>query len=149
MALTGKQKLHIQEYLVDLDAKASAIRAGYSLSWAKSKAAQALAKPAMAAALTEAMAERSKRTEITQDWVLANLKEVAERCMQAVPVTRFDKDKRESVETGEWEFDSTGANRSLELIGKHLGMFKEKVEHSGAVGPPEITLIINETPTAQ
>ena len=38
--------------------------------------------------------------------------------MQAVPVM-----DREGHETGEWEFDSGGANRALELLGKHLQLF--------------------------
>jgi hypothetical protein len=33
---------------------------------------------------------------------------------------------RKGVPTGEYKFDSAGANRSLELLGKELGMFGEK-----------------------
>ena len=37
MALTPKQKVFAQEYLIDLNAKAAAIRAGYSAKTAKQK----------------------------------------------------------------------------------------------------------------
>lgn len=66
------------------------------------------------------------------------LKEVAQRCLQRVPVMEFDRVERRMVqaqtEGGKdvWEFDSTGANRSFELLGKHLGMFEKKM------GPGEI-----------
>jgi len=32
-----------------------------------------------------------------------------------------------------WTFDSAGANRAFELLGKHLNIFTEKVEHTGLV----------------
>ncbi len=41
--------------------------------------------------------------------------------MQAEPVL-----DRKGAPTGEYKFDSAGANRSLELLGKELGMFGEK-----------------------
>jgi hypothetical protein len=48
--------------------------------------------------------------------------------MQAEAIT-----DREGNPTGEWRFDSAGANKAVESIGKYLGMFKEKIEHSGAI----------------
>ena len=51
--------------------------------------------------------------------------------MQAVPVT-----DREGNETGEYTYQGSVANRALELVGKELGMFHERVEHSGADGAP-------------
>ena len=35
---------------------------------------------------------------------------------------------RSGQETGEWSFNASGATRALELIGKHLGMFSERVD---------------------
>lgn len=57
-------------------------------------------------------------------YVLKSLKSVAERCMQAEAVT-----DRDGAPTGEYKFEHTGANKALELIGKHVGMFSDKVEH--------------------
>ena len=79
-----------------------------------------------------------KRHEVTVDWVVKNIKEVAERCLQVKPV--LDKrGKPVLVETPDGEvapayvFDSSGANRSLELLGKHIGMFSESLELKGRV----------------
>lgn len=70
-------------YLVDLNATKAAIRAGYSERTAKSQGQRLLTNVDIAAAIEKAQEARSERTEITQDWVIANLKSVAERCMQA------------------------------------------------------------------
>jgi hypothetical protein len=64
---------------------------------------------------------------VSKGWVLNRLRQVAERCMQAEPVLKFNKSTGEYEETGEYQFDSAGANRSLELIGKELGMFQTRI----------------------
>lgn len=35
-----------------------------------------------------------------------------------------------------WQFDAKGANKSLELLGKHIGMFVERRELTGKNGGP-------------
>ena len=35
---------------------------------------------------------------------------------------------------GVYKWEPASANRALELIGKHIGMFVEKIEHSGTIG---------------
>jgi hypothetical protein len=45
------------------------------------------------------------------------------------------------TDEGIWQFDSAGANRSLELLGKHLGLFVEKVEHAGVGGGPIVVRV--------
>ena len=75
----------------------------------------------------------SEKLGLTMEWVLSNLKDVVEKAIQAKPVEKWDPFQKEMVETGEYVFDSKGANRALELIGKQLGMFKDRVEHSGNV----------------
>lgn len=68
--MTPKRQRFIEEYLVDLNATAAAIRAGYSAKTAKTQACEMLAIPEVAAAVKAAQDARSKRTEITQDMVL-------------------------------------------------------------------------------
>lgn len=63
---------------------------------------------------------------INKSWVIDRLKKVAERCMQAEPVMKMIDG--ELQETGEYKFDSAGANRALELLGKELQMFSTKVD---------------------
>lgn len=71
--LTDKQKAFVTEYLVDLNATQSAIRAGYSSKRASEIAYQLLQKTTVQQAIDEAQANRAERTEITADRVVQEL----------------------------------------------------------------------------
>lgn len=75
--LTPKQKRFIEEYLVDLNATQAAIRAGYSEDSAAVIGCENLIKPNIQAAINEAVAERSKKVEVTQEMVLRELAMIA------------------------------------------------------------------------
>lgn len=134
MALRAKQKRFCDEYLIDLNGTQAAIRAGYSKKTAGQIADENLKKPQILEYLNEKRQILQDKLDITQEWVLRRLKDVSDRCMQAVPVMRFDPVDKCMVQAtdeegnGVWQFDSTGANRSTELIGKHLGMFITKID---------------------
>jgi hypothetical protein len=64
-----------------------------------------------------------EKVEVDKNWVVANLKSVVERCMEAEEVL----DCR-GKPTGKYTFNATGANRALELLGKKLGMFVDRGE---------------------
>ena len=74
--LTAKQKAFVQEYLIDLNATQAAIRAGYSADTANEQGSRLLTYVSVQEALQEAMADREKRVEITQDMVLKELAQV-------------------------------------------------------------------------
>ncbi|WP_180155220.1 terminase small subunit [Acinetobacter sp. YH12045] len=139
--LTPKQQRFVEEYLIDLNATQAAIRAGYSEKTAKSIGQENLTKPDIQKAIEEAQNKRAERTEITQDYVLSNIQKVIERCMQQEAVQARDGSPL-LVQGPEgdlaclFEFKETGALRGLELLGKHLGMFKDKIEHSGDPNNP-------------
>lgn len=143
--LTDKQAAFVREYLVDLNATQAAIRAGYSERTASRIGPQLLGKTCVREAIEKAQAKRARRVEVTQDYVLSNLVEVVERSMQRAPV--LDR-KGEQVTDEEgravWTFDAKGANRALELLGKHLGIFTDKVkaEVSGPDGGPVASEIV-------
>jgi phage terminase small subunit len=124
--LTDKQKLFIKEYLVDMNASAAMRRAGYTSKNPDVDASKLLVNPSVKAEIDKAIKERADKTGITAEWVLKSLQEVAQRCMQKEPV--LIKVDGELVPSGEWKFDSSGANKSLELLGKHLKLFTDKVE---------------------
>lgn len=126
MALTAKQQRFCDEYLIDLNGTQAAIRAGYSKKTAGQIAEENLKKPEIVEYLNEKRQVLQDKLDLSQEWVLKRLKEISDRCMQAEAVMMFNGD--EWVESGEYKFDSTGANRSTELIGKHLGMFVQKVD---------------------
>ena len=137
--LTPKQQRFVEEYLIDLNATQAAIRAGYSERTAKSIGQENLTKPDIQKAIQEAQNKLTERTEITQDYVLTNIQKVIERCMQQEAVLARDGSPL-LVEGPEgdlvplFEFKETGALKGLELLGKHLGMFKEKIELTGKDG---------------
>lgn len=134
--LTPKQSAFVQEYLIDLNATQAAIRAGYSERTANEQASRLMKNPAVKAAIEAAQEARAERTEITQDYVLMGLKEVAERCLQRVPVVNMAGDQVQDEEGRDvWQFNAPGANKAFELLGKHLGMFN-KIEVSGPNGGP-------------
>lgn len=149
MSLNGKQERFCEEYLIDLNATKAAIRAGYSAKTAQEQSSRLLSNVIIASRIRELKEKRSERTDITADFVLNGLKEVAQRCLQHKPVMRWDyEDKMMVQETGIdekgntvgiFEFDSNGANRSFELLGKHLGIFeKDNKQKTPAVSAEEL-----------
>ena len=139
--LTDKQQCFVEEYLKDLNATRAAIDAGYSKKTAYSVGHENLKKPEIQKAIQEAQQKRSERTEIDADYVLKTIQETIERCKQAIPVMSQDGGQA-MVEDADGElhpmvkFDPSNVLKGAELLGKHLGMFKDKVEHSGANGAP-------------
>lgn len=140
--LTGKQQLFCEEYLTDLNARQAAIRAGYAKASAMNAATHLLKNPLVHAHLSSLMDTRSERTHVDADFVVHNLVEVYRRCMESTPVLRWDASERCMKETGEYKFDSTGATKALELLGRHLAMFTDKKD----IGP--VTISWNEERSA-
>lgn len=139
--LTEKQKAFVQEYLIDLNATQAAIRAGYSPDTARQIACENLTKPDIAAAVAEAIAERSERTKITQEYVLHTVVETIEHCKQALPVLDR-KGKPVMVETPDGEispaytFNANAVLNGAKMLGEHIGTFKQRLEVTGKDGNP-------------
>jgi phage terminase small subunit len=138
--LTPKQQRFVEEYLVDLNATAAARRAGYSERNADKIGPELLGKTRVASAIAARQATRSTRVNVKQDYVLTNLTEVVERCMQRAPVmVRHGKEWIQATdEDGRdvWRFDAKGAVSALNLLGSHLGLWKMTHEHTGKDGGP-------------
>lgn len=73
-----RQQLFVEEYLVDLNAKQAAIRAGYSPRTAQSQGSRLLTNVEVLREIDKAKAERLERTKTDADWVLNRLVEEAE-----------------------------------------------------------------------
>lgn len=141
--MTKKQKLFVEEYLIDLNATQAAIRAGYSVDSAKEIGCENLTKPNIQEAVAKAMAERSKRTGVSQDRVIQELAKLAFiniadvvdletglikesataedlACIQSIKIkpTEFGEEREIKF------YDKKG---SLESLGKHLGMYDNKL----------------------
>lgn len=120
--LTAKQERFCEEYMVDMNATQASIRSGYSEKTAKQIGTENLAKPAIMDKLAKLKAELSAKTLVDAEYVVKGLLEVHRRCMQEEAVVDSDGP------TGEYKFEHSGANRSLELLGKHIGMFATKLD---------------------
>lgn len=126
MALSDKQQRFCDEYLLDLNATQAAIRAGYSEKTAKQIGSENLSKPDVNAYLLARMKAREQRTQITQDMVLRDIDTIKADAMSKMA----DRDGNVSMNSHQ------AALKACELLGKHLGMFKDKVELTGADGGP-------------
>ena len=109
MALTAKQKAFVQEYLVDLNATQAARRAGYKNP---EIGRQLITNNNVSSAIQAALKAREKRTEVTQDYVIAKLREIVE------------KDASDGPDS---ELKYANKIRALELLGKHTGAFDARV----------------------
>ena len=154
--MTKKQKRFVEEYLIDLNATQAAIRAGYSPDTAKSIGSENLSKPDISAAVAKAMAERSKRTGINQDRVLQELARIGFARITDVmdPATAKIKDDASDddlaciqsvkIKPNEWgterEVKLCDKKSALELLGRHLGMWNDKLDLKGVEG----VVIVND-----
>ena len=117
MLLTEKQKRFVDEYLVDLNATQAAIRAGYSERSASAIGCENLGKPELADAISVAQAERSRRTKVTADDVVAELWRIA---------TTSSSDRTRVL--------------ALSWLGKHLAMFTQRAHVS--VELPQVQFVL-------
>ena len=146
--MTEKQKRFVEEYLIDLNATQAAIRAGYSVKTAREQASQNLTKLNIQQAISEKMAERSKRTGVNQDRIVLELAKIAfvnaadvidsddatikagataddTAAIQSVKVKVIPTKEGEGVER---EIRLNDKLKALELLGKHLGMWNDKLD---------------------
>lgn len=123
--MTEKQRRFVEEYLIDLNVTQAAIRAGYNPKSAAQIGLKLVNKSLVQKAIEDAKLKRSKRVGINQDYVLSNLMEIVERCMQRAPVCNM-KGEQVQDEQGRdvWQFNGRDANKALDFLGKHLGMFQ-------------------------
>jgi phage terminase small subunit len=128
--LPPRQERFCREYVIDLNATQAAIRAGYSAKTADVQGPRLLGNVRVAARIAELQEVIGERVALSADWVVHNLRSVAERCMQAQRVTDGKgRSLMVNTPTGElapaYIFNANGANKALELLGRHLGIFKE------------------------
>ena len=114
MALTTLQRAFVREYLLDpdRDGERAAIRAGYSEDRAKRQAEELLAQSDIQAAINSTARELLQPFQVNQQSVLDGLVYNVKACRA----------------NGSDIYSLAEARKTLELLGKHLGMFAEKVE---------------------
>ena len=144
--LTDKQKQFVEEYLVDLNATQAAIRAGYSEQTGYSIGQRLLKKVEVQEAIQQAQNKRSERTQITQDEVIRRLIENVDISMgkKATVITIPSKSENGEVmgnDVAQFVYEPSAANKALELLGKHLGIFKDGVDITSGGKPLQPTII--------
>lgn len=109
--MNAKQRAFVAEYMKDKNATQAAIRAGYSEKTARSIGSENLTKPYIAEAIAELEKETQEKCGITAEIIVKRINQIAE-----------DPDTSAR--------DRLKAN---ELLGKHIGMFTDKVELKGQI----------------
>lgn len=105
---TPKMEAFCQEYIVDFNGSAAARRAGYASSGAGVQAARLLKKASIDSRIDELLQDRRNRLRVTTDFVIGTLAQMA----------RND------------QMSENARRGCLELLGKYLGLFKERVDHT-------------------
>lgn len=148
--MTEKQKIFADEYLIDLNATRAYRKAYPSVKkdeTAAAAAARMLRNVNVADYIAERMQARQERTEITQDKVLEELAAIAFARVTDYAEVKDDqviiKDTSglsgnqikaiAGIKQGKFgiEVKLSDKEKALELLGRHLGMFKDRVEVSG------------------
>lgn len=153
MALSLKQSLFVSEYLVDGNATQAAIRAGYSAKTAGSIGEENLKKPEIAAEIKAALERRNQRVEVKADDVLRELLRLAmvdigeaydennnlkklhdmppgvRRSIAQIETHYIGGGEDGAIEVKKVKFNDK--TKALELLGKHLKLFTDKLEVSG------------------
>ena len=108
-----KQEMFVKEYLVDKNATQAAIRCGYSEKTAYSQGQRLLKHVEVSKAISDGLEKLSEKLNIDAEYVLSGIKEVIEEA-------RGDKDRSVAL-------------KGYEMLGKHLKLFTDRVEHSGNI----------------
>ena len=128
--ITDQQERFCIAYIKSLNGSAAAIEAGYSQKTAAVQASDLLSRPNIIAKIQELRDKVNDMAVVDAAYVLKGIKEVTERCMQKVPVMEFNPESGEYTQAVDengnnvWQFDSKGALKGLELLGKHIGFFE-------------------------
>lgn len=160
--LTAQQQRYVEEYCQDPSSqKNAAIRAGYSPETAKESASRLMRHPLIKQEIEDRMGERTAKMGVTPERVLqelcliafANMQDVTDQDEEGNTTVNVKNLKREvaaslaeltittkkgktTVQTSKIRLADKLA--ALEKIGKFLGMFKEKIEHSGVLSLEEL-----------
>lgn len=154
MALTVRQRRFAEEFLVDLNAAAAAVRAGYSPTGSQVTGSRLRNNEEIAALIQKGMDRRSRRVEITADRVLREIARVALSDVRGLldaegnlkPLHEMADEVTASIASFEVVTKRVPGSkpaevehvakvklcdklRALDMLSKHLKLFSERVEH--------------------
>ena len=160
--LTPKQLAFVSEYLKDLNATKAALRSGFSPRSAGTQGNALLQKPEISAAIQEGQQDAAARNEVTVDRIVqeyariafANLTDFANVTDGEVVVEDTDTmplDKTAVLSELAQTKDGVhlklhDKGKALDALGKHLGMFVERIKDETPVDETPAQIIINWGP---
>ncbi|MBB4314565.1 terminase small subunit [Roseospira marina] len=146
--LNDRQRAFCEEYLVDLNATQAAIRAGYAEDSAAQQGWALLRNPKVFKEINRLKAERRQRLEADQDAIIQELTclamydagEIAgAEVSKPGDIGKLPEHIRRAIVGWKWDrhgnlvLDLASKTAALDLLGKHLAMWIERVEHGGTV----------------
>jgi hypothetical protein len=137
--LTPKQEKFVQGLFKGLSQRQAYKEAYDTSNWKDSsideKAYQLSKNVHIMSRLRELQETITQNNKWTVEKLIEEFEELKDRCKMNIPVL-----DRQGEPTGEYKFDSAGAVKSLENIGKLLGMYEEKIKHSGKIELPKVII---------
>lgn len=126
--LTVEQEAYCRGRVMGMSIEEAVVAAGCSISvatartWEGPNSGNKLVRDRINELAAIAQKNAILKSGLDREWVISRYMKVVERCMQAEPVLKMiDGEMRE---TGEYKFDSHGANTALRALGDTLGLFK-------------------------
>ena len=110
----------VHEYLIDLNGKEAATRAGYSERTAASQASRLMRDPDVKAYRDALLQEQFDAIGITKHSIAAEVWEIYRKCVQKEPVLEWNSVTKEWEHKGVWTFNVKGALKALDMLGKLL-----------------------------
>lgn len=146
--ISDRQKLFVQEYLVDLNATQALIRSGYEGESPSTYAAAMMKHPAVKKMIAKAQEERMGRVKVNADKVLEETAKLAfsdirklfkPEDYEMIPPTELPDDVAPAItsvkkkvvslpgggEVTTWEYAFYDKTKALEKLFRHLGMYND------------------------
>lgn len=163
LSLSPRKERFVAEYLIDLNATQAAVRAGYSENSAQPVSSRLMDDPAVVAMIERRQAQRASNINVTQASVINEVHTLAmsnvahytvddngdvqlaagapDNAMAAIESIKRRKTIREDKAGNitivyDVEIKLHDKPGQLKLLGRHVGLFPNKVEHTGKDGGP-------------
>ena len=144
--LTPKQKAFAREYLKEGNGTQAAINAGYSENSARVIASQNLTKLNIKEEVEAKQEKLAEKAQVSAEFLINNFLEILNFNKQ---VEEFTQGDGENVRVKKKMIDAQAALKASELLGKHLGLFVEKLQVTGKDGKDLIPIDERKTNLAR
>lgn len=129
MSMSNKMKRFCDEYLIDLNGKEAAVRAGYAPNYADRQAYRLMQNAEVKAYIAERMAEKDKELIASQDEVIKYLTTVlrGKELDEKIVFNNFGEAKKTAIRNQQNQL------KAAEMLAKRYGLLDNKVSITGAI----------------